>query len=750
MLWQRIVIFTAAIAALSTAVQAAKCPGDAGVSCTAARSAGIPTCKKGVVLAKIQQDLCDWSTGNMSSNHQQLVKQTAAAAGLGLSFRFPLPVHCWWAFSRPQGGSRRAAHAALVALGVQQQQQQQQQQQDGSGQGAAGVTTAATTAAAAAADNQQQQQQQQLDLRRIFALAGVDDLQLAQPAAVPAECSGGSCGDALYGMRLSKIDALWREELADIVPLAEFPYKGTIVDDGVDFTHADLAGQVDVGSSTTCSIDGGDPATRGLAQVACEGSSEAAMKSCDGHGSLVAGIMAGAWNNGDKGGIAGVVGPVRGGAVVSCNAGSRERSFVDVVRCIAHAAAVNASWVVNLSLGAYVPAGGAVEACYADAIKQHVCDRDGIAVTAAGNGRCVGRDCTTATKCKNPQECPSNYCVCYFGPVDHLDSDPEVPGGGVVHVPSSLAASMPHCVIAVAAVDENNMLAPFSNFGGGVRIVAPGVNITSDLPVAGSAAGVGVISGTSVATPHVSGTALLLRNVFPQASAKDVVNCLLDSANRMPSYPEPYEFAKWFPGKSYKDATGGLLNAQAAFGCLQRRVGCPVTQKRCGSSCLPSAQPCPCSSSSDCTSDETCVNSKCRRSRRSTEQPPGTSCPAGRKVCNGRCILQAGCCTEPDDCPWGQVCGRDGGRCSSSSSTAAGCPIKGLPACVNAATGVLLPAGASCSAAAYCVSADGSGKQSSPRQPSSGSNGGSNNAGGSRPRNSAALDGLRAAALCTF
>lgn len=40
-------------------------------------------------------------------------------------------------------------------------------------------------------------------------------------------------------------------------------------------------------------------------QVACEGSSEAAMKSCDGHGSLVAGIMAGAWNNGDKGGIAG-------------------------------------------------------------------------------------------------------------------------------------------------------------------------------------------------------------------------------------------------------------------------------------------------------------------------------------------------------------------------------------------------------------------------------------------------------------
>jgi hypothetical protein len=45
------------------------------------------------------------------------------------------------------------------------------------------------------------------------------------------------------------------------------------------------------------------------------------------------------------------------------------------VRCLAHASAVNASWVVNLSLGTYVPAGSAVETCYADAIKQHICDR---------------------------------------------------------------------------------------------------------------------------------------------------------------------------------------------------------------------------------------------------------------------------------------------------------------------------------------------------------------------------------------
>jgi hypothetical protein len=105
----------------------------------------------------------------------------------------------------------------------------------------AGVATTATTAAASAASNPQQQQQ----LQRVFAVAGIDDLTFAEPEALPAECSSsGSCGPHLYGMRLSRIEALWGEELKDVIPLAEFPYKGTIVDDGVDFNHGNLRGQV--------------------------------------------------------------------------------------------------------------------------------------------------------------------------------------------------------------------------------------------------------------------------------------------------------------------------------------------------------------------------------------------------------------------------------------------------------------------------------------------------------------------------
>ena len=105
-------------------------------------------------------------------------------------------------------------------------------------------------------------------------------------------------------------------------------------------------------------------------------------------------------------------------------------------------------------------------------------------------------------------------------------------------------------VICVAASDQQDGLASFSNYGTtSVDLAAPGTNILSTWPGGGHA----FLNGTSMATPHVTGAAALVFSKNPGASAAAVKNALLQSADRKSSLARAV-------------ASGGRLNVARALG----------------------------------------------------------------------------------------------------------------------------------------------------------------------------------------
>jgi subtilisin family serine protease len=278
-----------------------------------------------------------------------------------------------------------------------------------------------------------------------------------------------------------------------------------VVDTGVDASHPDLApnmwrnaGEMGSGRESNGLDDDQDGRTddwRGWDFVA--GDNDLADE--NGHGTHVSGTIAA-----DRGNGLGVAGVADGAKVMALRVldGTGSGRVSDVVLAYAYAQAKGAR-VVNLSLGS---------------ASSSRAERDAIAafpmmlfVAAAGNGGSdgVGDD----------NDAVSTYPCAY---------------------------PLPN-VVCVAASDNRDQLAAFSNYGAtSVDLAAPGVSIASTWP----GNGYSWSSGTSMATPHVSGAAALLWAAAPQPT--DVSSALLGGVDARPA----------FTGRT---VSGGRLNVQRSL-----------------------------------------------------------------------------------------------------------------------------------------------------------------------------------------
>ncbi|WP_325050696.1 type VII secretion-associated serine protease mycosin [Nocardia suismassiliense] len=267
---------------------------------------------------------------------------------------------------------------------------------------------------------------------------------------------------------------------------------------------------------------------------------------CDGHGTLVAGIIAAQPSPGDA--FAGVApeaeiltirqlslayekkdraGDRAPGAIRADGYGSVLTLAAAVVRAVDLGATV-----INISEVACSPAGSDTADSSLGAAVKYAYDRNVVVVAAAGNVESDG-------PCKNQNEGT---------------------GWGAVTTVASPAWFSPY-VLAVGSVDADGKPSDLSLHGPWIGVSAIGRNIVSlDSKPGGvglvngvqTTEGIRPVDGTSFAAPYVAGLAALVRSRFPHLDAQQVIDRIVRTAQA--------------PGTGHDDAIGaGLIDPLAAL-----------------------------------------------------------------------------------------------------------------------------------------------------------------------------------------
>jgi cell wall-associated protease len=242
------------------------------------------------------------------------------------------------------------------------------------------------------------------------------------------------------------------------------------------------------------------------------------------HGTHVAGII-GAVRRNDEGmdGVADHVAIM--GIKVVPDGDERDKDVANAIRY----AVDNGAQVINMSFGkGYSP-----EKYLVDQSMKYAAKHDVLLVLGAGN---EGTD---------------------------IDADPKFPNDTYQKKPLLGQKGAPN-LISVGALSPDGgeyAIAEFSNFGKKeVDVFAPGVYIYSTTPDSSYE----YLSGTSMAAPVVSGIAALIRSRYPDLSAKQVKQVVIESAKKIPGKViHPGTFDKVSPEEL--SVSGGMVDVVAAM-----------------------------------------------------------------------------------------------------------------------------------------------------------------------------------------